>query len=85
MTSYVNKLTLVMNLVGHSDSLTRTPENRLSWCRCRMSRAPHLLSAQLKERKKTNICSVRIISQTGIFLYKRDYIKNLNPNFSLLT
>lgn len=34
------------------ESLTQTPQSRLAWCKCQMSRGPHLLAAQLKRKKK---------------------------------
>lgn len=41
---------LPTSLICRNESLTQTPRSRLAWRKCRMSRAPHLLAAQLKEK-----------------------------------
>lgn len=44
--------TLSICLIWYKEGLTQTPQCRLAWCKCQMSRAPHLLAAQLKKKKK---------------------------------
>ena len=40
-------------LIWYKGSVTWTPQWQLPWCKCQMSRGPHLLAAQLKRMKNS--------------------------------
>ena len=59
----------------YSESLTQTPQWTPTWCKCQMSRAPHLLAAQLKEKNSF----IRMIYENISWTYNKYTHAYFNP------